>query len=53
MGSRNEETGGRYSKLEPPIPVEQMVEGVDVSPPAAERDDELREQEWVLRHANG
>lgn len=42
-----------YQHLEPPIPLDQMIESVDVATNADIGDAAYRDQEWLVRHALG
>lgn len=43
----------RYRRLDEPIPADQLVTSVDVQPAQDEKDDQLRETEWLLRNGAG
>ncbi len=53
MEPRSLDEGARYRHLEPPVPLDQMIESIDVSPHADPQDDAYREQEWLIRHLPG
>lgn len=53
MEPESTERSARYRDLEPPIPLDQMIESVDVSERPDVQDDQYRDQEWLLRNASG
>lgn len=42
-----------YRYLEPPIPLDQMIESVDVGKHPDTTDSGYRDQEWLIRNAIG
>ncbi len=53
MEPQDGERRARYRRLEPPIPVDQMIESVDVGGRSDTGDDAYRDQEWLIRNAPG
>lgn len=43
----------QYRHLDEPVPADRLVTSLDVRPAQPDKDDELREAEWLLRHAPG
>lgn len=43
----------KYRHLDEPVSADQLVTSLDVRPAQPEKDDELREAEWLLRTAPG
>ena len=53
-GSRPEaDARERYRHLDEPVRADELVTSVDVRPAQPEKDDQLRETEWLLRNAAG
>lgn len=53
MDHEDDEGSVRYRHLEPPIPVDKMIESVDVADHLGGQDDGYRDQEWLIRNALG
>lgn len=53
MDSGDDERILRYQHLEPPIPLDQMIESVDVADHPDGQDEGYRYQEWLIRNAPG
>jgi len=53
MEAEGADRSARYRHLEPPIPLDQMIESVDVAERASGQDDAYRDQEWLIRNAIG
>ncbi len=53
MAREESDPSGRYRRLDTPIPLDQMVETVDVAEHTDIQDDGYRDQQWLIRTALG
>lgn len=53
MDPKDDERSERYRYLEPPIPLDQMIESVDTADHSDGKDDGYRDQEWLIRNTLG
>jgi hypothetical protein len=51
MEPEDSDPGARYRHLEPPIPLDQMIESVDAGQQPDSGDAGYRDQEWLIRNA--
>ncbi|WP_298742014.1 hypothetical protein [uncultured Microbacterium sp.] len=53
MEHEESDPSSRFRHMEPPIPLDQMVETVDVAEHTDLPDDGYRDQQWLIRAALG